>query len=107
DIRSTQQVQIFSGHIGTVWDVEYSPFIVNNIEIGGSSNVICSASGDNTIRFWDIRSNKNELYVINENKKENDGILSLKFLQIKKRNNDYGCVNLCYSSNGGLIHIWG
>ncbi|ETO33775.1 hypothetical protein RFI_03327 [Reticulomyxa filosa] len=102
DIRSGQQIQVFNGHTNNVNAVEYSPFTINNIEIGGNSNVICSGSTDNTIRFWDIRSNKKELYIINGEDKTFDGIVSLKFLQVKKnskRNHgrDYD-VNLCYGS---------
>ncbi|ETN99316.1 hypothetical protein RFI_38163, partial [Reticulomyxa filosa] len=111
DIRSGQQIQIFNGHKGYVWSVEYSPFIVKNIEIGGISNVICSGSSDNTIRFWDIRSNKKELYVINGNNKEDDGIICFKFLQLKKNMKNIDCcncsINLCYGSFEGPIRIWG
>ncbi|ETO36374.1 hypothetical protein RFI_00688, partial [Reticulomyxa filosa] len=52
----------------------------------GNSNVICSGSSDNTIRFWDIRSNKNELYMINGDQKEDDGIFCIKFIGLKKKN---------------------
>ncbi|ETO00288.1 hypothetical protein RFI_37158, partial [Reticulomyxa filosa] len=86
DIRSGQQIQVFIGHSDWVCAVEYSPFIVNNKIIGGSSNVICSGSWDNTIRFWDVRSNKSQLYVINVDdgkEKSDDGngeeIICLKF----------------------------
>ncbi|ETO17681.1 G-protein beta WD-40 repeats containing protein [Reticulomyxa filosa] len=108
DIRSSQQTQIFNGHTTYVYAAEYSPFVVKNIEVGGNSNVICSGSEDNTIRFWDIRSNNKELYVINGDK-EGDGILCLKFLQLKKnkKNNNNCDVNLCYSSRLGPIRIWG
>ncbi|ETO32699.1 WD-40 repeat protein [Reticulomyxa filosa] len=77
DIRSGQQIEMFSGHTGGVTCAEYSPFIVNNIEVECYSNVICSGSFDNTIRFWDIRSNKSELYVMNGEEKKDDGIKSL------------------------------
>ncbi|ETO07915.1 WD-40 repeat protein [Reticulomyxa filosa] len=106
DIRSGQQIQMFNGHKNWVSAVEYSPFVVNNNEIGGNSNVICSGSFDNTIRFWDIRSNKKELYVITRG--DDDGIVCLKFLQLHENNNDSGCdINLCYGSGNGPIHIWG
>ncbi|ETO33636.1 WD-40 repeat protein [Reticulomyxa filosa] len=107
DIRSGQQIQVFNGHTNEVWAVEYSPFVVNNIEVGHSSNVICSGSRDNTIRFWDIRSNKSELHMI----KDYNGILCLNFFQLKNntKNKDergYG-INLCYGSFKGPICIWG
>ncbi|ETO03036.1 WD-repeat protein, partial [Reticulomyxa filosa] len=96
DIRSCQQMQVFNGHKNSVWCVEYSPFVIkNNI---GNANVICSGSLDSTIRFWDIRSNKNELYMIKGNEGY-DGILCLKFIELKKRantNNDTYDLNLCY-----------
>ncbi|ETO33890.1 WD-40 repeat protein [Reticulomyxa filosa] len=113
DNRSGKQTQVFNGHTDYVYTVEYSPFVVNNIEIGCYSNVICSGSMDNTICFWDIRSNKKELSVIkgdNDNDDEEDGILCLKFISLKKRlntkNNTYA-LNLCYGSIKGPIYIWG
>ncbi|ETO33254.1 hypothetical protein RFI_03853 [Reticulomyxa filosa] len=84
DIRSGQQIQVFNGHEYTVYTVEYSPFVIDNKEIGCSSNVICSGSYDNTIRFWDIRSNKNKLYVIKGDKKE-DGVMCFKFVLSKRK----------------------
>ncbi|ETN98315.1 hypothetical protein RFI_39195 [Reticulomyxa filosa] len=112
DVRSGQQIQVFNGHTDAIFAIEYSPFAVSNVEIGGNSNVICSGSMDNTIRFWDIRSNKNELYAIKgEEKKENSGIICLKFLQLKKnkkRKNDRDYdISLCYGSKNGNICIWG
>ncbi|ETO16698.1 WD-40 repeat protein [Reticulomyxa filosa] len=112
DIRSGQQAQIFKGHSNSVKVVEYSPFVENNSRIGGSSNVICSGSFDNTIRFWDIRSNKNTLHVINGDGFEDCGIFCLKFLLSKKKemkcnNNSDADVHLCYGSYKGAIRIWG
>ncbi|ETO11021.1 WD-40 repeat protein [Reticulomyxa filosa] len=107
DIRSGKQIQVFNGHTNWVNAVEFSPFLVNNDnEVGGSSNVICSGSKDNTIRFWDIRSNNKELHLIKEDDKEDNGIFCLKFLQLK--NNSRSCyINLCYGSKKGPIRIWG
>ncbi|ETO24592.1 hypothetical protein RFI_12567, partial [Reticulomyxa filosa] len=99
-IRSGQQIQVFNGHTHMVYAVEYSPFVIKNSI--GNSNVICSGSGDNTIRFWDIRSNKNELYMI----KGDDGIICLKFIALKKKDKAYDS-NLCYGLSNGSIHIWG
>ncbi|ETO15138.1 WD-repeat protein, partial [Reticulomyxa filosa] len=117
DIRSQKQIQVFNGHTNWVMSVEYSPFVVNNGNIfnrlRGESNIICSGSRDNTIRFWDIRSNKKELHVIKEDKNEDNEILCFKFLLLKRnekkknmKNRDYS-LNLCYGSFKGSIHIWG
>ncbi|ETO01801.1 G-protein beta WD-40 repeats containing protein [Reticulomyxa filosa] len=107
DIRSGQQVQIFNGHIRSISAVEYSPFVTDNIEVGGNSNVVCSGSWDQTIRFWDIRFNKNELYALNGE----SGIMCFKFLQLNKNNyksenRDCG-INLYYGSSNGSIDVWG
>ncbi|ETO02487.1 hypothetical protein RFI_34943, partial [Reticulomyxa filosa] len=84
DTRSGPQIQVFNGHITHLNVVDYAPFVIDNIEINNISSVICSGSWDNTIRFWDIRSNKKELYVMKES--DHNGILYLKFITI--RNND-------------------
>ncbi|ETO31254.1 G-protein beta WD-40 repeats containing protein [Reticulomyxa filosa] len=106
DIRSDQQIQTFKGHTSFVNIVEYSPFIIKNSDkaVGGNSNVICSGSYDNTIRFWDIRSNKKELYVIKKDNKKYDEIYCLKFIQFKK--NEKRNVNLYYGSSDGIIYVW-
>ncbi|ETO05816.1 hypothetical protein RFI_31580, partial [Reticulomyxa filosa] len=105
DIRSGQQIQVFNGHLKSVTCVEYSPFVIsNNIEVSGCSNVICSGSMDNTIRFWDIRSNKKELCAIKGNIEDYDGMRCFKFLRFKKNRK---IINLCYGSSNGSIHIWG
>ncbi|ETO16644.1 hypothetical protein RFI_20695 [Reticulomyxa filosa] len=107
DIRSGQQIQVFNGHTNPVYAAEYSPFVIKKSI--GNSNVICSGSWD-TIRFWDIRSNKNELYVIKRNDKKDEGITCLKFIRLKKKDNTTNVIydlNLCYGSSKGPIHIWG
>ncbi|ETO18961.1 WD-40 repeat protein [Reticulomyxa filosa] len=92
DIRSKKETNIFKGHTHWVWAVEYSPFVSsdNNNADGTMTNpnIICSGSWDNTIRFWDIRKNK-QLYLIKGNDNEDRGICSLKFLALRneeKRN---------------------
>ncbi|ETO33196.1 WD-40 repeat protein, partial [Reticulomyxa filosa] len=102
DIRSGKQIQVFNGHTHWVDAVEYSPFVIkNNIS---NSSVICSGSWDNTIRFWDIRSNKNELYMIKGDYEKDNGILCLKFIELKKKetkNVKYD-LNLCYGSGSEM-----
>ncbi|ETO11810.1 WD-40 repeat protein [Reticulomyxa filosa] len=109
DIRSGQQIQEFYGHKYAIFTVEYSPFVGNNIEVSRNSNVICSGSADNTICFWDIRSNKQKLYVI-KGSYEDKGIACFKFLKlktaIKSANNPEHCVSLCYGSYSGFVRIW-
>ncbi|ETO36565.1 WD-40 repeat protein, partial [Reticulomyxa filosa] len=105
DIRFDQQIQVFNGHTNTVNAVEYSPFVIKNGI--GNSNVICSGSRDNTIRFRDIRSNKNQLYMIKGDDKGYDGIVCLKFVGLKKKEKTNNDLNLCYGSKNGHIRIWG
>ncbi|ETO33641.1 hypothetical protein RFI_03461, partial [Reticulomyxa filosa] len=102
DIRSGQQIQVFNGHTSIVWSAEYSPFVINNS--------ICNSNKYNTIRFWDIRSNRNELYMIKGDEKEDNGILCLKFILLKKKEKTKNVkydLNLCYGSSKGPIRIWG
>ncbi|ETO06377.1 WD repeat-containing protein [Reticulomyxa filosa] len=107
DIRSGRQIQIFNKHLNVVSVVEYSPFMVNNDEINCYSNVICSGSWDNTIRFWDIRSNKNQLHMITGDT-EDVGIFCLKFVLLKKKdNNAQTRLKLYFGSYGGNIRVWG
>ncbi|ETO23618.1 hypothetical protein RFI_13560 [Reticulomyxa filosa] len=112
DIRSGKQTQVFNKHKNYVWAVEYSPFVVNNNKVGGISNVICSGSLDNTIRFWDIRSNKKDLFTI-KGIESDQGITCFKFAPLKKKGNDKqklndDCnVNLCYCSYNGAVRILG
>ncbi|ETN98000.1 WD-40 repeat protein, partial [Reticulomyxa filosa] len=110
DIRSGEQIQVFNGHTYWVWDVEYSPFVIKNGNETVGGNVICSGSFDNTIRFWDIRSNKKELHLI----KGGDRVFSIGFVPLKKKINnneqklkDDCDVHLCYGLSNGLLHIWG
>ncbi|ETO05112.1 WD repeat protein [Reticulomyxa filosa] len=97
---------MFDEHTSVVSAVEYLSF-------GSNRDIICSGSFDNTIRFWDVRFNK-QLDIIKGNKGD-CGIFCLKYLPLKNEkssnentasNNDYD-FNLCCSSLCGPIHIWG
>ncbi|ETO32119.1 hypothetical protein RFI_04999, partial [Reticulomyxa filosa] len=76
DIRSGKQTQVFDGHTSDVSAVAYSQLVLHNLFNWFKSrpNIICSASKDNTIRFWDVRSNKRELYAIKGEEEKDNGI---------------------------------
>ncbi|ETO05806.1 G-protein beta WD-40 repeats containing protein [Reticulomyxa filosa] len=106
DIRSGQQIQLFTGHTSWAMAVEYSPFEVNDDKVGGNSNVICSGSLDNTVCFWDIRSNKG-LYVIKGSDErdsgEVDGIYCLEFLPLKRKSKNSGDRGVLFVFGGSII----
>ncbi|ETO31523.1 hypothetical protein RFI_05598, partial [Reticulomyxa filosa] len=116
DIRSQSEIHVLKGHGSNVNCVEYSPFISGNdneIKIGtGGTNIICSGSLDNTIRFWDVRNSK-QLLEINDHDKDS-GIYCLLFLPCQNRvtgndksiSDDYGSI-LYYGSGKGRIQAWG
>ncbi|ETO36436.1 hypothetical protein RFI_00627 [Reticulomyxa filosa] len=91
-------------------------------------NTILSGSHDKSVRLWDIRSGKqiqvfnghtntvfsveyspfNELHIIKEDEKEDSGILCLKFVSLKKKDNTKNVkydLDLCYGSCNGPIRI--
>ncbi|ETN98553.1 hypothetical protein RFI_38948 [Reticulomyxa filosa] len=95
DIRSKKEINIFKEHTQTVNVVEYSPFVNNNTTSIINPNVICSGSSDRTIRFWDIRINK-QLYLIEGDRE----IYSLQFLESKhKKNSDYYIIKKHFHQN--------
>ncbi|ETO34362.1 WD repeat-containing protein [Reticulomyxa filosa] len=77
---------MFNGYSNSVNTVEYAPFVIKNND--GNSNVMCSGSNDNTIHFWDIRSNKDELCIIKGDKKEDNRITCFKCASLKKKGNN-------------------
>ncbi|ETO12673.1 G-protein beta WD-40 repeats containing protein, partial [Reticulomyxa filosa] len=101
DIRTNKQIKVLNGHTDYITCVDFSPFTTNsNNEKIGCSRVICSASFDNTIRFWDARMPK-QLQIINENKHSRK-ILCLQFVSMKNKSNCSKYSNiLCYGSSDG------
>ncbi|ETO11038.1 hypothetical protein RFI_26337 [Reticulomyxa filosa] len=65
--ETTKHTIVFKGHENAVNNVKYES---NELGINDSANIILSGSFDKSVHFWDIRSNMNELYVINEDKKD-------------------------------------
>ncbi|ETO05135.1 hypothetical protein RFI_32261, partial [Reticulomyxa filosa] len=109
DTRYNNLIRSFKGHSELVYAVDYPPFVVNNV-IGSNSSVICSGSLDNTIRFWDIRSDKEELYVI-KGYSGKTAITTLKFAALKKKenynkqkSNDIDSMRLYYGTTNGSIY---
>ncbi|ETO07746.1 WD-40 repeat protein [Reticulomyxa filosa] len=90
DIRHQKHIGSFYGHNCAIYDIEFSPFIINNNDICCNSNVICSASHDNTLRFWDLRSCSKELYVHRGDKDDNGILITIYVYQQKKDNFVFG-----------------
>ncbi|ETO04831.1 beta subunit of coatomer complex [Reticulomyxa filosa] len=128
DIETTKQLSIFKGHESWISSVKYGSnellnTILSEVSVCGIFDLVnkfkCSMDiqillDDNTIRFWNIRSNKKKLYVIERCDNEDDGILCLKFVSLKKKVNDneqkskdYCGVHLYYGSRNGQICVWG
>ncbi|ETO09023.1 hypothetical protein RFI_28364 [Reticulomyxa filosa] len=86
------------GHKCGIYSAEFSPYIIENIESGDYSDVICSGSYDNTIRFWDIRSCAKQLFTLYGDK--NDGrITSFNFMKKKGKN------TICLGTKNGKLYF--
>ncbi|ETO06556.1 hypothetical protein RFI_30836, partial [Reticulomyxa filosa] len=110
DIRSSQQIQIFSEHIYCVNTVEYSPFLVDNIETVqivkyGSNelvNAILSGSADKSVRLWDIRSGQ-QIQVFNGHLRHVNAVECSPFVI----NDSSGNSNvICSGSWDNTIRFW-
>ncbi|ETO17417.1 WD-40 repeat protein [Reticulomyxa filosa] len=104
DVRSKKQIQIFKGHTGQIWTVDFSPF-VNSSNKSDCANVICSGSFDNSIRFWDIRTNK-QLHMIKGNDKD-FAIYCLQFspFRNKETNNIDYCFDLYFQFDLNQVNL--
>ncbi|ETO00082.1 protein kinase, partial [Reticulomyxa filosa] len=54
------QLQIFNGHTNGVYGIKFSPF--------NGCRYLCSGSGDNTIRLWNVETPKS-LHIFNGHKR--------------------------------------
>ncbi|ETO35055.1 hypothetical protein RFI_02019 [Reticulomyxa filosa] len=99
DIRSGQQTHVFKEHTKVVYCVEYLPFRNNSINDILNSNVICSGSEDNTIRFWDIRTNR-KFYKIKGDDEKDGGIRCIEFVALENGNRAHLYVGINRYSDG-------
>ncbi|ETO25903.1 G-protein beta WD-40 repeats containing protein [Reticulomyxa filosa] len=109
DIRSKKEIQVFKGHTNGVTCVEYlhvGSCNDNEPEVN-RANIVCSGSWDKTIRFWDVRANK-QLYEIKGNNNDG-GIYCFQFspFEVKSDVKNKNILTLCYGSASGPIHVWG
>ncbi|ETO34240.1 WD-40 repeat protein, partial [Reticulomyxa filosa] len=103
--KHNKQLQIFNGHTSRVYGIEFSQF--------NGGRYLCSGSWDNTIRFWDIRSNKKELFSIEGSDEKDNKIICLKFVSLRKKVsdneqnlNDECGIYLYYGLHNGSICVW-
>ncbi|ETO14623.1 WD repeat-containing protein [Reticulomyxa filosa] len=81
DVETSKQLHVFNGHECGIWSIDFSSLQRNynndnNIGvIGGNGYKICSGSGDNTIRIWDIETYKQ----CNVFKGHEDIVMSVKY----------------------------
>ncbi|ETO35438.1 WD-40 repeat protein, partial [Reticulomyxa filosa] len=106
DIRTSKQTHVFKEHTNAVYCVEYLPFRNNNINNILNSNVICSGSEDNTIRFWDIRITR-KFYEV-KGDEEDRGIRCIEFVALKngERNfNHFSKILSFFNQNETKVNI--
>ncbi|ETO03662.1 hypothetical protein RFI_33742, partial [Reticulomyxa filosa] len=66
DIKTFESLHSFKGHKDWIYCVDFSPSPSNSDKnktnvVGGNGYKICSASGDKTIRIWDVETAKESL----------------------------------------------
>ncbi|ETO32480.1 hypothetical protein RFI_04637, partial [Reticulomyxa filosa] len=111
DIRSGKVIHVFKGHTGYILCVEYSSSKCTNHFVGvDCAHLICSGSSDNTIRFWDVRTNK-QLHVT-KGVDDDHGVVCLQLAKSQnneKTPNSKSSYNytLCSGSRDGPIRLWG
>ncbi|ETO15431.1 WD-40 repeat protein, partial [Reticulomyxa filosa] len=91
-VRSLKLIKTFTGHTNWVRSIDYSTLDNNQI--------ICSGSGDNTVRVWDIDNNKQ----IQSFDGHSSYVNCVKFSSYHYQN--YSQNVICSSSNDNTIRFW-
>ncbi|ETO36851.1 hypothetical protein RFI_00211 [Reticulomyxa filosa] len=78
---SSFQLQIFNGHTGCIYGIEFSPF--------NDGRYLCSGSYDKTIRLWDVETSKS-LHIFNGHK---DTAWCVDISPLQSNNNNNNKVN--------------
>ncbi|ETO00289.1 WD-40 repeat protein [Reticulomyxa filosa] len=89
---SSKLISTFTGHTNIVWSIDRSIF--------DDSQLICSGSGDSTVRVWDIDTNK-QIQLFDEH---SASVYCVKFSPYHYYN--YHQYVICSSSNDETIRFW-
>ncbi|ETO06461.1 WD-40 repeat protein, partial [Reticulomyxa filosa] len=89
---SSKLIKTFTGHTRCVWSIDYSTF--------DDSQLICSGSHDNTVRVWDIETNK-QIQSFNGHSNWVYGVKFSQYYSYRYRRNV-----ICSSSYDKTIRFW-
>ncbi|ETO33932.1 WD-40 repeat protein [Reticulomyxa filosa] len=89
---SSKLINTFTGHTNYVCSIDYSTF--------DDCQFICSGSGDETVRVWDINNNRQ----IQSFNRHSDSVICVKFSLYYYHNHRQNVI--CSSSNDKTIRFW-
>ncbi|ETO16740.1 WD-40 repeat protein [Reticulomyxa filosa] len=89
---SSKLLNTFTGHTNYVWGIDYSTF--------DDCQLICSGSGDKTVRVWDVDNNK-QIQSFNGHSSE---VCCVRFSSYYYHNHRQNVI--CSSSNDKTIRFW-
>ncbi|ETO09928.1 WD-40 repeat protein, partial [Reticulomyxa filosa] len=91
-LSSSKLLNTFNGHTRMVWSIDYSTF--------GDDQFICSGSGDNTVRVWDVNTNQQ----IQSFDGHSKAVGCVKFSQYHHHYHRRNAI--CSSSDDNTIRFW-